>query len=58
MGDLGSQLKSFKEEMVAQGIWDDVAVVCVSDFGRTLTPNGQGTDHGWGGNYFVAGGVS
>ena len=31
-------------------------VVCVSDFGRTLTSNGQGSDHGWGGNYWVLGG--
>jgi uncharacterized protein (DUF1501 family) len=28
-----------------------------SDFGRTLTTNGDGTDHAWGGNYFVAGGA-
>ena len=25
-----------------------------SEFGRTLTSNGQGTDHGWGGNHFVS----
>ena len=28
----------------------------ISDFGRTLTSNGLGTDHGWGGNMFVFGG--
>ena len=28
----------------------------ISDFGRTLTSNGKGTDHAWGGNYFIAGG--
>merc|ERR1712154_476009 len=27
-----------------------------SDFGRTLTFNGAGTDHGWGGNHFILGG--
>ena len=26
-----------------------------SEFGRTLTINGDGTDHGWGGHQFVAG---
>ena len=32
-------------------------IVQTSDFGRTLTPNtGDGTDHGWGGHYFMAGG--
>ena len=53
---INDALKSFKSEMQAQGIWDDVVVVTVSDFGRTLTSNGLGTDHAWGGNHFMAGG--
>eukprot|EP01050_Picozoa_sp_SAG11_P026198 SAG11_NODE_6186_length_1369_cov_0.999213_1_plen_109_part_00 len=28
----------------------------ISDFARTLTSNGLGTDHAWGGNYFILGG--
>ena len=44
------------DELKEQGVWDDVAVVCLSDFGRTLNSNSQGTDHGWGGNYWIAGG--
>lgn len=44
------------DELKDQGVWDDVAVVCLSDFGRTLNSNSQGTDHGWGGNYWIAGG--
>ena len=28
----------------------------MSEFARTLVYNGQGTDHAWGGNYFLAGG--
>ena len=51
-----SSIAAFKREMVHQGLWDNVAVVSSSDFGRTLTSNGLGTDHAWGGNYFVAGG--
>ena len=39
-------IKTFKEEMEAQNAWNDVAVVLVSDFGRTITSNGKGTDHG------------
>jgi uncharacterized protein (DUF1501 family) len=31
-------------------------VVTASDFGRTLTSNGYGTDHAWGGNNFIVGG--
>ena len=27
-----------------------------SDFGRSLTSNGHGTDHAWGGNHFLIGG--
>lgn len=46
----------FEKEMKAQGIWNQTAILTVSDFGRTLTSNGLGTDHAWGGNYFVVGG--
>ena len=28
----------------------------MTDFGRTLTSNGDGTDHAWGGNVMVMGG--
>lgn len=34
--------------MIAQGVWQNVTIVTVSDFGRTLTSNGLGTDHAWG----------
>ena len=33
-----------------------MVLVTTSDFGRTLTSNGKGTDHGWAGNQFVVGG--
>ena len=49
-------LTIFVNEMKAQGVWNQVAVQAVSEFGRTMTSNGRGTDHAWGGNYFVAGG--
>ena len=28
-----------------------------SEFGRTLTPNNSGTDHGWGNHHIVVGGA-
>ena len=34
-----------------------VTLFSASDFGRTLTSNGDGTDHGWGGHHFVLGGA-
>ena len=49
-------LKSFVNEMKDQGIWEDVTIVTMSDFGRTLTSNGQGNDHAWGGINVVLGG--
>jgi uncharacterized protein (DUF1501 family) len=36
---------------------DSVTTFTASDFGRTLTSNGNGTDHGWGGHNFVFGGA-
>jgi len=55
-GSVDSAMDAFQAEMKAQGIWDNVVVVSVSDFGRTLTSNGAGTDHAWGGNMFMLGG--
>lgn len=37
-------------------ISDSVTTFNGSDFGRTLTSNGNGTDHAWGGNSFIMGG--
>jgi uncharacterized protein (DUF1501 family) len=56
MEEIDGALAAFKTEMVAQGIWDDVVVITASDFARTLTSNGAGTDHAWGGNYWLMGG--
>jgi uncharacterized protein (DUF1501 family) len=54
---INSGLQAFTTEMKAQGMWDDVTVVMVSEFARTLSGNtGAGSDHAWGGHYFVAGG--
>ena len=39
------------------GLWDDLAVVCLTEFGRTSAENGsQGTDHGKAAALFAAGG--
>merc|ERR1712054_735767 len=42
--------------MGEQGSFDKVTIITQSDFGRTLTYNGAGTDHGWGGQHFVISG--
>jgi len=38
------------------GKGNTVTTFTASDFGRTLTTNGDGTDHGWGGHSLVMGG--
>lgn len=55
--DLNIGLTLLVKELKHQGIWDDVAIIISSDFGRTVTSNnGKGSDHGWGGQYFMMGG--
>ncbi len=43
--------------MVTSGLSSQVTLFTVSDFGRTLTANSDGTDHGWGSHHIVAGGA-
>ena len=54
---LDKSLGTFHEVMKTLGVFDQVTTFTTSDFGRTITSNGNGTDHGWGGNAFVAGGA-
>jgi uncharacterized protein (DUF1501 family) len=55
--ELNIALDVFIKELKVQGVWDNVAIIQTSEFGRTMTGNsGGGTDHGWGGNYWLAGG--
>ncbi|MFT3858540.1 MAG: DUF1501 domain-containing protein [Aquabacterium sp.] len=36
---------------------DQVTTFTASEFGRTFTSNGDGSDHGWGGHHFIMGGA-
>ena len=53
---VASALKAFNEAMIELGVNDDVTLFTASDFGRTLSSNGNGSDHAWGGNMMVMGG--
>ncbi len=50
-------LKSFAEVLNELDVFDQVTTFTMSDFSRTLTSNGNGTDHAWGGNAMVMGGA-
>ena len=53
---MNTALSVFWKEMKAQGMEDNVVIVEISEFGRTLSPNGSnGNDHAWGGHYFMTG---
>ena len=54
---LGQALEYFDGLMTAVGLENQVTTFTASDFGRTLTSNSNGTDHGWGSHHFVVGGA-
>lgn len=54
--NVSDSIAAFYTATVELGIADSVTTFTQSDFGRTLTSNGDGTDHAWGGNQLVVGG--
>lgn len=57
MARLAHALRYFDDTLGAMGVRNQVTTFTASDFGRTFTSNGDGTDHGWGAHHFVAGGA-
>lgn len=57
LGRLSQAMTAFQESMVALGMADQVTAFTASDFGRTLTSNGDGSDHGWGSHHLMVGGA-
>jgi len=53
--EIDDALRDFVTELEAQNIFDSTVLVTSSDFGRSLTSNGAGTDHAWA-NHLVLGG--
>lgn len=57
---LSQAMRSFYDEMVVQGVSNDVTLFTMSEFGRTFNPAGTGanvgSDHGWGSHMMVMGG--
>jgi len=54
---INSAMANFQQTLASMGVENEVTTFTASDFGRTLTVNGDGSDHGWGGHYMVMGGA-
>jgi len=50
-------LGDFYRALEDMGMQNEVTTFNISDFGRSIGDNGDGTDHAWGGNYFAMGGA-
>lgn len=50
-------MAAFYQATETTGIANEVTSFTMSDFGRTIRSNGNGTDHGWGSHHFILGGA-
>jgi uncharacterized protein (DUF1501 family) len=57
LGGISDAVAAFYDATVELGVSDGVTTFTQSDFARTLTSNGDGTDHAWGGNQLLVGGA-
>ena len=56
LSTISQALGALHQATVELGVADAVTTFTMTDFGRTLNNNGDGTDHGWGGHSWVMGG--
>ena len=56
LGVVNNAMTEFSAVLEEMNMFDDVTTFSISEFGRTLTSNGNGTDHAWGGNVMAMGG--
>lgn len=56
LADLAQSLSAFYAATQELNVSESVTTFTASDFGRTLSSNGDGSDHGWGGHHVVLGG--
>ncbi len=56
LADVSAAMNAFYNATVELGVQNSVTSFTASDFGRTFTTNGAGSDHGWGGHHIVMGG--
>jgi uncharacterized protein (DUF1501 family) len=61
LSQMSQAIRAFYDEMVAQGVSNNVTTFTMSDFSRTFNPAGSGatvgSDHAWANHMFVIGGA-
>jgi uncharacterized protein (DUF1501 family) len=61
LSQMSQAVRAFYDEMVAQGVSNNVTTFTMSDFSRTFNPAGSGatvgSDHAWANHMFVVGGA-
>ena len=57
LAELDGALAAFHAATVEMSLADAVTTFTASEFGRTTSVNGDGTDHGWGSHHLVMGGA-
>jgi uncharacterized protein (DUF1501 family) len=57
LAKLNHGMKYFDDVLGAMGLSNQVTTFTSSDFGRSFTSNGDGSDHGWGAHHLVMGGA-
>ena len=57
LSKLDHALAYFDATLQGLNLSNAVTTFTASDFGRTFTTNGDGTDHAWGGHHFIMGGA-
>jgi len=55
VAQVADALAAFDAELRLRNLDGEVLTVVMTEFGRTLQPTGQGTDHAWGNHWFVLG---
>lgn len=57
MRRVSEAMSAFYDATVELGVANQVTAFTASDFGRTLSSNGDGSDHGWGSHHLMVGGA-
>lgn len=57
MKRVSEAMSAFYDATVELGVANQVTAFTASDFGRTLSSNGDGSDHGWGSHHLMVGGA-